>query len=609
MNWLTMIWAAGLGACLTLGLMHFSIWWRDRKAWAQLTFFLTTLGLAGLAGCEMGTIKATTAGAFADWVRYAHVATGFFTVGAVAFVYFYFGTASRWLLGACLLTRGLAVLMNFASGTSLHFESVTSIERFTFLGELVSMPGVAAANRWLPLGPLAALTLLIYVVHAAIRLWRKGTPEERQRALVVGSAFVVFLVLSSGHSALIAKGVLKTPFMVSLPFMAIVLAMGIELSHEVLQAARTALELKQNKARLTMAATAARLALWEWDIPADTIWVSGTGTILYGVPEGETVNIQKFEDVVHPDDRSRVRVALERAIAHGDPYAAEYRVILPDGANRWISALGKVDHDTEGHAILLRGVSMDVTERKLAEEESIRQRNELAHLSRVATLGELSGSLAHELNQPLAIVLSNAQAAQRLLGRAEPDLAEVRDILDDIISEDRRAGEVIKRLRALLKHGETNLQSLSLEVVVGEVLALMRSDLIDRGMLVEREFPSDLQPVSGDPVQLQQVVLNLVLNACEAMTAAPSGQRVVHLSAVQTNGQVRLSVLDQGCGLPEGAAGRIFEPFYTTKSEGLGMGLAICRSIAVAHGGHLTAESLPVGSVFHLDLPAAKPRT
>ena len=608
MNWLTLIWAVGLGACLTLGFMHFSIWWRSRRAWAQLSFFVAALGLAGLAACEMGSIKAQSAEWFGDLVRYAHLATGVFTVGAVAFLHFYFGTTSRWLLYAALLTRGVAVLLNFTTGTSLHFDSVTSIERITFLGELASIPGVAVANPWLPAGPLAAFAFLVYVVDASVRLWRKGGTEARQRAVVVGGSFGVFLVLASAQAAVVATGIARIPFLVSLPFMAIVLAMGFELSREVLQAARTALELRRNKERLTLAATAARLALWEWDISKDSIWFSGAGSTLYGMPEGQSVNREKFESVVHPEDRARVREAIDRAVVQGEPYLVEYRVSLPDGSCRRMSAVGKVERDEQGRAIQLRGVSMDVTERRLAEEESVRQRGELAHLSRVATLGELSGSLAHELNQPLAVVLSNAQAAQRLLGREVPDLDEVRDILDDIISEDKRAGEVIKRLRALLKHGETSLQNLSMESVVHDVLALMRSDLIERGVTVRCDFPSDLQTVAGDPVQLQQVVLNLVLNACEAMADIPAMEKVVHVSAVQTLGQVRLAVLDQGCGLPEGGAQRIFEPFFTTKKEGLGMGLAICRSIAIAHGGHLSAESLPAGTVIYLDLPAA-PRT
>jgi two-component system, LuxR family, sensor kinase FixL len=299
---------------------------------------------------------------------------------------------------------------------------------------------------------------------------------------------------------------------------------------------------------------------------------------------------------------------LDRAIMNGEPYAVEFRLTLSETTTRWIAASGRVERDPQGRGALLRGVFMDVTERRLAEQQAERQRNELAHLSRAATLGELSGSLAHELNQPLAIVLSNAQAAQRLLNDPAPDLGELRDILGDIVAKDRRAGAVIKRLHGLLKPGESKVQSVCLESITGEVLNLMRSTLMERGVVVTRDLQGRLPWVSGDPVQLQQVMLNLVLNACEAMADNPLPERLLGIRSGQREGWVCLSLRDHGCGLPEGDAEGIFKPFFTTKREGLGMGLAICRSIASVHGGRLWAESnASRGTTFHLELPAAVP--
>lgn len=731
MNWFTLIWAVGMGACLTLGLMHLSIWCRNRRAWAQLSYAIATVGIAGLAACEMGTIKAQTAEGFALAVSLAHLASTVFTVGCLAFVHFYFRSDRLWLMYLALGVRFLAVILNFTTGSSLHFRSVESLQSITFWGERVTIVGEAVPNPWLPFGPMASFIFALYVVDASVRLWRKGQRESRQRALVVGGALIFFLLLASTQAALVAHKVVQLPFLVSLPFMAMVLAMGYELSHDVLRAARTAQDLRQYQERLTLAASSARLTLWEWDIRADRIWLSETGRTIFGSGLQTGCTIQQFEDILHPEDRPHVHAALQSAIHGTEPYASEYRLLQPDGDARWLAASGRVERDAQGRATLLRGVSIDVTARKeaedavrdsetrfrnmadnapvmiwmadtekrctfvnkgwldftnrtpeqemgngwldnvhpsdldrcqqvfasafekrepflmeyrlrrhdgqycwlldngvprfategqflgyigsaldvsalkLAEAETSRQRHELAHLSRVATLGELSGSLAHELNQPLAIVLSNAQAAQRLLAQPQPDLAEVREILNDIVSEDRRAGEVIKRLRALLKHGEANLQPLSLEQVAGEVLALMRSDLIDRGVTVERAFDRGVPAVSGDSVQLQQVLLNLMLNACDAMAHNTPHERPLRVAVQQVDGFVRLSLQDRGCGLPEGETERIFAPFFTTKREGLGMGLAICRSIATAHGGRLTAEtSAPPGTTFHLELPA-----
>ncbi|WP_050028759.1 PAS domain-containing protein [Verrucomicrobium sp. BvORR034] len=731
MNWLTLIWAVGMGACLTLGLMHLSIWCRTTRAWAQLSYVIATLGIMCMAASEMGIIKAQTPEGFAGAARLAHVATGLFTFGCVAFVHHYFKTDRPWLMFTALGARLLAVLLNFTTGSSLHFRSVESIQQSTFWGEQVTLVDQAVLNPWMPFGPLASFLFMVYVADTSIRHFRHGPPESRRRALVVGGALVLFVCLASVQVALVALQVLRAPFLFSLPFMAMVMAMGYELSHEVLRAARTAQELRQYQERLTLAASSARLVLWEWDIRADRIWLSETGRAIFASGLQTGCTIQQFEDMLHPEDRPHVHAALQSAIHSTDPYASEYRMLRPDGAARWLAASGRVERDAQGRATLLRGVAIDVTARKeaedavrdsetrfrnmadnapvmiwmadtekhctfvnkgwldftsrtpeqemghgwldnvhpsdldrcqqafatafekrepflmeyrlrrhdgqyrwlldngvprfategqflgyigsaldvsalkLAEAETSRQRHELAHLSRVATLGELSGSLAHELNQPLAIVLSNAQAAQRLLAQPQPDLAEVREILNDIVSEDRRAGEVIKRLRALLKHGEANLQPLSLEQVTGEVLALMRSDLIDRGVAVERAFDRGMPAVSGDSVQLQQVLLNLMLNACDAMAHNAPHERPLRVAVQQVHGFVRLSVQDRGCGLPEGETERIFDPFFTTKREGLGMGLAICRSIATAHGGRLTAETrTPSGTTFHLELPA-----
>jgi len=255
---------------------------------------------------------------------------------------------------------------------------------------------------------------------------------------------------------------------------------------------------------------------------------------------------------------------------------------------------------------LLRSATL-ARELQQRADETARQRLELAHLARVASLSELSGSLAHELNQPLAIILANAQAAQRQLEREPPDLDEVRAILADIVAEDRRAGDVIRRLRGLLKRGEPERRLLALHEVAEGVLTLMRSELLGRGVELERRLAPDLPPVLGDRIPLEQVLLNLVLNACDALAANPPGTRRLQLTSHCADGRVRLSLADSGCGLPADPA-RIFEPFFTTKPGGLGMGLSICRTIVHAHGGRLWAEPVPSGgSVFHLELPAAHP--
>jgi C4-dicarboxylate-specific signal transduction histidine kinase len=242
-----------------------------------------------------------------------------------------------------------------------------------------------------------------------------------------------------------------------------------------------------------------------------------------------------------------------------------------------------------------------------AELEIARQRNQLTHLSRVRTLGELSGSIAHEVSQPLAAILSNAQALQLLLRRPEPDLDEVHDILRDIVADDQRAGEIIRRLRLLLKRGEVQFQPLSANELVEDVLKLLRSELIDRGVTAHAELASSLPLLQADRVELQQVLINLVTNACDAMADMPTEDRSLTIcTGMDGDDFVLISVRDAGPGIAEGKLEQVFEPFFTSKVNGLGLGLSVCRTIVNAHGGKLRAEHHPRrGATFHLLLPVS----
>ena len=253
-------------------------------------------------------------------------------------------------------------------------------------------------------------------------------------------------------------------------------------------------------------------------------------------------------------------------------------------------------------------LSVVLEERIRTEREAREQRLQLTHLSRVAMLGEMSGGLAHELNQPLTAILSNAQAAQHFLANKTIDLDELADILRDIIAADQRAGEVIRRLRALFKRGETQFQRLDLNELVREALSLAHGDLATRGVEAELQLASELPAVEGDPIQLQQVMLNLIMNASEAMAGARGEQRRLKLRTITAAGSVHISVIDNGPGFPAEVYEKLFEPFYTTKPQGLGLGLSISRSIIAAHGGKLWGVSKPGrGASFHLSLPAVRP--
>jgi len=256
---------------------------------------------------------------------------------------------------------------------------------------------------------------------------------------------------------------------------------------------------------------------------------------------------------------------------------------------------------------LLGEVFANALARKQGELEAQRLRQDLTHIGRVSALGELTASLAHELNQPLAAILSNAQAAERLLAAvAVPE--EVREILRDIVTDDRRASDVIRRLRALVKKGDLEFVPLDLNELIREVASLMRSDAISRGISLSLELAADVPTVRGDRVQLQQVVLNLVLNGLDAMHEPGAGERTLVIRTARDGADaVAISVQDAGTGIDEKTVDQLFQPLFTTKTEGLGMGLAIARTIADAHGGRMrAANNVTAGATFQFSLPVSR---
>jgi C4-dicarboxylate-specific signal transduction histidine kinase len=266
-----------------------------------------------------------------------------------------------------------------------------------------------------------------------------------------------------------------------------------------------------------------------------------------------------------------------------------------------------VERDADGKPVRLRGVSVDITERKRAEQELAQHRNELAHIARVSTMGELAASVAHELNQPLGAILRNAEAAELFLQAPSPDLEEVRAILTDIRADDARAGAVIDRIRSMLKRREIEHTPLDLKLLAGEVVKLVRPEADARKIQLALEPGSPPPPVRGDRAQLQQVLLNLLLNAMDAVNDSPNDRRRVSVCVRTAGSQVEAAVSDAGSGIPADKVAHVFEAFFTTKPNGLGMGLAISRSIIKAHGGSIHWQNNPAGgATFCATLPVAE---
>lgn len=339
--------------------------------------------------------------------------------------------------------------------------------------------------------------------------------------------------------------------------------------------------LRRSEARMNLALTAAGVGLWSWEVGADSYWASEQLRLLYHLSPDEVLSAARFSELIHEQDREAVRLAIEASLADHSDFRTEFRLLLPDGQMRWIACQGRhVDGFDKTKQMV--GVSYDVTARARAEERERQVRADLAHVARTATLGELSASLAHELNQPLAAILSNAQAGRRLLAFETPDVEEARLALEDIVDDVKRAGEVIRRVRELVQKGTPETTRVDLEELIGDVLLLLQSDALHRRVRLERQI-APMPSVRVDRIQIQQVLINMLLNAFEAFPAEQV-EREVRVVLEADGPRARISILDNGPGLSPEASEHLFQAFHSTKPQGLGIGLSLCRAIVEAHG-------------------------
>ena len=363
--------------------------------------------------------------------------------------------------------------------------------------------------------------------------------------------------------------------------------------------------LRESEERMRLAAEAVNLGIWEWDLGKDEIWATNARRALLGWPASGKITLEDFISTVHPDDRNRIRQAIDDAIHKGQDYDSEYRLVLPDGIVRWMAARGSVHFDAHGNPARLLGINIDITARKQAELEAKQRRDELSHLSRVALVGELSASIAHELNQPLAGILTNAGAGEFVIDRGDVDLKEIRELLADISADARRASDVVRDIRGMIKKEQVTRRPINLNDVVTNAVQIIGSDALLHACELKISLEAALPIVAVDPIQIQQVLINLILNAFDAMRDTPVSKRRVEIMTRENgDGAVRISVRDYGVGISDEMRSRIFEQFFTTKPEGLGMGLAIVRSIVEEHAGTIEAENAEgEGARFHFTLP------
>jgi len=356
---------------------------------------------------------------------------------------------------------------------------------------------------------------------------------------------------------------------------------------------RMASALEESQRRMGLAAKAARLSMFMWDVagvdkPAIEKTAAGRVRRRARKPDEPLIAFETVLERTHPADRDRLEQAVRKAEATGDEFDVEYRVPASPRGVRWVAARGRAEHDEPEQML---GVAVDITERKLTELRAVEDHNALRHMTRVSMLGQLSASIAHQLNQPLAAILGNAEAARKMLAKEPVDLAELREICDDIVADDNRAAEVIRRLGALYRRGDVKTERFDMNELIRETLDLLRAELLIRQVTPRTHLAPALPAIHGGRVQLQQVLLNLLLNAADALSEVEVPKRSLEIHTDMTAKSICMHVVDNGRGIPESELKRVFDPFYSTKPDGMGIGLAICQSIVAAHHGTITATN------------------
>jgi PAS domain S-box-containing protein len=655
----------------------------------------------------LGVTSLALAG-FADWANY----------GAIWLTWWLGDTTSD------LLIAPLIILWSIASKRRWNRREAVEVGILLLLLFVLSE---AVFGGWLT---ISAKNYPIAFICGAIVIWTafRFTQRETATGIFILSAIAIWGTLH-GFGPFAAET--ENQSLLALQYWtAVVTITAMALSAGMAERGRAEEALRESEARTNLAANAANLGLWLWNVRDGELWVTKQWRRLFGFAESEPVSFDRVLQVVHPDDRERMKQRVEHVLEHGGgEHESEFRITRPDGSARWIAGYGGVELDERGKPAFARGVSRDITKRKLAEEkfqlvldaapnamimvdsagvitfanasattvfgyslseligrhietlipERFRDRHvgdrkgflsepssramgagrdlfgrrkdggefpvevglspihateglfvlasviditarkqaelehqlqnmELARVGRVAVMGELAASLAHEVNNPIGAIVTNARAAQRSIAAGKIGTEELTELLTDIVADGRRAGEVIQGVRNMVRKGKPRRALIQIGDTIRELLRIVHADAVGREIEVTAEVDSDTGQIWGDPVQILQVLLNLAINSFEAMTAVPSDARRLAIHAgCDGNGDILVSMRDSGPGFPSGMVEQLFEPFFSTKAEGTGMGLAISRSIIKAHGGTLSGENCDDGGAcFTVHLPRSK---
>jgi two-component system sensor kinase FixL len=594
------LWVTMSVACLVLGGIHAHVWLRRREAIvtrANLAFAVLALSVVLMGVLELQLFRAADVEEFKRLLFWHHFPVWSAFAAVVAFTHFYLDAGRLWLGLTGIGLRTVALIVGVLTGGAMNYQRIEALGTFDLLGDPVVMVVEASPSPVLLLAQSALLLLALFLADATRQLWRRG---DRVRALTISGGLLLYVGVNLMLAIASNWGFLRLPMMGIVFFLPMVFVMGAYLGIDLLRSAELKQDLHESERRLSLAADAADAGLWSLDAVTGRFWATPRAYAILDLPIRPDASVDDLLAVIHPHDRRRVERVLQAARKEDGVSNLDYRIRDRSGGIRWVSSRGSSCMGRKAGSRVISGVIMDISARKQAEDERALQRVELEHLARVNTL-------AHEINQPLATIMSNTEAAQRLLASPHPDLDELRAIMGDILAADERADAVVKRLRAMLRRGPAMREPLEMDALVAGVLGFMAGELRRRGVAPRTELGAPGARLWGDRVSLEQVLINLINNACDALAVRDAGMRRLVLRTRQEGAELCVEVCDNGAGLKAGAE-EIFAPFFTTKTEGLGMGLAISRSIVQAHEGRISVRDDPAGgTVFELRFPAHQP--
>jgi PAS domain S-box-containing protein len=564
MTWITVLWPMVTAACLTMGLIHLRIGIRRRPGAAHVVFALTAFLFAVFSVLELAMIRAHSSAQFLELQRWTDVVGAAGAVSLAAFVWVFFATGRKWL---ALLGSGLVcgpLILDVLPEPKLIFLQITGIRTVETFGGASYTVAEGARNPWVAVYYLGVLVIALFVADASLALWRLG---GRRRAVVVGGTITLFILIAGAQASLVDAGILAIPYLVSFFYSVILLAMGMELSDEVLQASQLAQDLRDSEQRLNLAADAAHLGLWVWDLTRDEIWATPKGRALFGLTATERLDRHRFFAAVHPDDRDVMQQVVAESLRADTDYEAECRVVVPDRSTRWIAVRGRVERDTADRAVRITAVAMDITARKEAEEAAHSLSGRLIHAQEVERT-RLARELHDDVNQSLALLAVELE----LFGQQPPVAASaVTGRMQDLSALVRNLSSGVHRLSQDLHPAK--LEQLGLEAAVRgfcrELGAARHIEIVFEPHDVPRSLPNDIALCLYRVVQegLQNVVKH-------------SGANGAKVELTAHDHELCLVVSDRGCG---------FDAAKTMGGSSLGL-VSMRERVRLVHG-HISVRS------------------